>query len=96
MIIESYILRKNCTSNFSGGAIFSENMTFNYHYFIKNFTRKFFLVAPSVPRWQDLMTVDATSISIRLYTWQSGGCPILRYDVQIKPWESDEVKTDNY
>ncbi|KAK4310368.1 hypothetical protein Pmani_018061, partial [Petrolisthes manimaculis] len=41
--------------------------------------------APRQPRHQDLVTVNSSSITLHLFTWPSGGCPITGWTVEYRP-----------
>ncbi|XP_063870460.1 cell adhesion molecule Dscam1-like isoform X4 [Scylla paramamosain] len=40
--------------------------------------------APRQPRHQDLVSVNSSSVTLQLYTWPSGGCPITRWMVEYR------------
>lgn len=41
--------------------------------------------APRQPRHQDLVSVNSSSITLHLFTWPSGGCPITGWTVEYRP-----------
>ncbi|XP_071538976.1 cell adhesion molecule Dscam2-like isoform X2 [Panulirus ornatus] len=41
--------------------------------------------APRQPRHQDLVSVNSSSVTLHLYTWPSGGCPITWWAVEYRP-----------
>ncbi|KAK8745268.1 hypothetical protein OTU49_000098, partial [Cherax quadricarinatus] len=41
--------------------------------------------APRQPRHQDLISVNSSSVTLHLYTWPSGGCPITQWAVEYRP-----------
>ncbi|XP_076048902.1 cell adhesion molecule Dscam2-like isoform X5 [Oratosquilla oratoria] len=44
--------------------------------------------APRQPRHRDLISANATSLTLHLYTWPSGGCPMVFWVVEYRPHTS--------
>ncbi|CAN7998394.1 unnamed protein product, partial [Ixodes hexagonus] len=48
--------------------------------------------APVSSKLEEFIVLNATFVSLNLFTWQSGGCPILHFGVHLRPTGAHEWK----